>query len=87
MGTGAANGDHASAWQSRRDGPIHWGRGSTMTEWTCDLAMPMAEVDDTGDTQEAGHVAPAAPDSWPYQDLDVDALIEDIQLDLVDWFA
>ena len=58
-----------------------------MTEWTCDLMVPKAEVDDTVDRQDTGRAAQPSPDSWPYQDLDAEALIEDIQLDLVDWFA
>jgi hypothetical protein len=63
------------------------GEGSTMTEWTCDLMVPTAEIDDTVDTQDALRAALPSADSWPYQDLDAEALIEDIRLDLVDWFA
>jgi hypothetical protein len=60
-----------------------------MTEWTFDLMVPTGEVDDTDDmaaTQDAARGAPAPPDSSPYRDLVAGALIEDIQLDLVEWF-
>lgn len=59
-----------------------------MTEWTFDLVEPAAEIDDAVDLQDAAPVAPAATDRLPYQDVDADAVTDDIiELELVDWFA
>ena len=58
-----------------------------MSEWTFDLVVPTADVDEVGNTWDAGNVDLAPPDTEPHED-PVDDLVDDIdEMDLVDWFA
>ncbi len=60
-----------------------------MTEWTLDLIVPCGDAADTDDTTAPRNevIRPPAPgDDQPYHDLVAGALIEDLQLDLVEWY-
>ena len=56
-----------------------------ITEWTYDLTVLKPEVDDTDDTENAGHVT-LAPDTRAAEDLGRETPSEDIELELVGWF-
>ena len=54
-----------------------------MTEWTADLEVPDPDL---MDVLRAGQLLDRAAEDASYRDLVADSLIEDVELDRVDWF-
>jgi hypothetical protein len=56
--------------------------GFTMTEWTLDMIIGLAEPADVASVE-----VDAAPTDTPYADLVTDALLDDLELDRGDWLT
>ncbi len=60
-----------------------------MTEWTRDLTVPVGDAADIGATtapRDAAVAGASPPPDSPGRDLVPSAIIDDVQLDMAEWF-